>query len=42
MVLDSEPLMEAPMEIAIYAAFAALVLYIALRLVLRHYFPADR
>jgi hypothetical protein len=30
------------METAVYVALTALVLYIALRLVLRHYFPPDR
>jgi hypothetical protein len=30
------------MEIAVYSFLAAAVLYIALRLVLRHYFPPDR
>lgn len=30
------------MEIAIYAVLIVAVLYIALRLVLRHYFPPDR
>jgi hypothetical protein len=30
------------MEIAIYSVLIVAVLYIALRLVLRHYFPPDR
>jgi hypothetical protein len=30
------------MEIAIYSVLIAAVLYLALRLVLRHYFPPDR
>jgi hypothetical protein len=30
------------MEIAIYSVLVVAVLYIALRLVLRHYFPPDR
>lgn len=30
------------MEIAVYAALSALALYIGLRLLLRHVFPADR
>jgi hypothetical protein len=30
------------MEIAIYSVLVAAVIYIALRLVLRHYFPPDR
>lgn len=30
------------MEIALYVLLTAVVLYVALRLVLRHYFPPDR
>jgi len=29
------------MEIAIYAALVLLVLYVSVRLILRHYFPSD-
>jgi hypothetical protein len=29
------------MEIAIYSVLAVAVLYIAVRLILRHYFPSD-